>query len=202
MQNSPSHQTFSKKADAVSASPLTGNNDLLAQGGEASQVLSTDEQLSLTATQAVAALKSGRLSATTYVTTLIARAKAVSDLNAMIVLDEAGALASAKQFDADRAAGKALGALAGLPIVVNPIYMSGRLGSQAPTSLSGSTPSQRRPPILAKTHTTPAAFQVDRLAAPQWLWRLALRQQVWEPTPVAPPENRHLFVASRVFAPR
>jgi mandelamide amidase len=66
----------------------------------------------------VAALKSGSLSATTYVTTLIARARAVSDLNAMITLDEVGALAAAKQFDADRAAGKALGALAGLPIVV------------------------------------------------------------------------------------
>ena len=72
----------------------------------------------MTATQAVAALKSGSLSATTYVTTLITRAKAVSDLNAMIMLDEAGAMAAAKQFDADRAAGKSLGPLAGLPIVV------------------------------------------------------------------------------------
>lgn len=118
MKNSPSHQNSSKETDAVTASTLPESTDLLAQGGEASQALSADEQLSLTATQAVAALKSGRLSATTYVTTLIARAKAVSDLNAMIILDEAGALASAKQFDADREAGKALGALAGLPVVV------------------------------------------------------------------------------------
>jgi mandelamide amidase len=36
----------------------------------------------------------------------------------MIMLDEAGAMAAAKQFDADRAAGKSLGPLAGLPIVV------------------------------------------------------------------------------------
>jgi mandelamide amidase len=36
----------------------------------------------------------------------------------MISIDEAGALAAAKQVDADRAAGKTMGALAGLPIVV------------------------------------------------------------------------------------
>ncbi len=118
MQHSPSRRNFFKTTSVVSASTLIGGTALVACGGDALAALSADEQLALTATQAVAALKSGRLSATTYVTTLIARAKAVSDLNAMITIDEVGALAAAKQFDADRAAGKALGALAGLPIVV------------------------------------------------------------------------------------
>ncbi len=118
MQHSPSRRNFFKTSGAVSASTLLGSTALVACGGNSTPALSSDEQLALTATQAVAALKSGNLSATTYVTTLIARAKAVSDLNAMITLDEVGALAAAKQFDADRAAGKALGALAGLPIVV------------------------------------------------------------------------------------
>lgn len=118
MQHSPSRRNFFKTSGAVSASTLLGSTALVACGGNSTAALTSDEQLALTATQAVAALKSGSLSATTYVTTLIARAKAVSDLNAMITLDEVGALAAAKQFDADRAAGKALGALAGLPIVV------------------------------------------------------------------------------------
>jgi len=118
MQHSPSRRHFFKTSGAVSASTLLGSSALVACGGNSTPALSSDEQLALTATQAVAALKSGSLSATTYVTTLIARAKAVSDLNAMITLDEIGALAAAKQFDTDRAAGKTLGALAGLPIVV------------------------------------------------------------------------------------
>ena len=118
MQHSPSRRNFFKTSGAVSASTLLGSTALVACGGNSTPALTPDEQLALTATQAVAALKSGNLSATTYVTTLIARAKAVSDLNAMITLDEAGAMAAAKQFDADRSAGKTLGPLAGLPIVV------------------------------------------------------------------------------------
>jgi mandelamide amidase len=118
MQHSPSRRNFFKTSSVISASTLLGGTALVACGGDATPALSTDEQLALTATQAVAALKSGRLSATTYVTTLIARAKSLSDLNAMIFIDEAGSLAAAKQVDADRAAGKTMGALAGLPFVI------------------------------------------------------------------------------------
>ena len=118
MKHSSSRRTFFKTSGAISASTVLGSTALVAYGNNSSSGLTSDEQMALTATQAVAALKSGRLSATTYVSTLIARAKAVSDLNAMITLDEAGAMASAKKIDADRSAGKTLGALAGLPIVV------------------------------------------------------------------------------------
>jgi mandelamide amidase len=97
MKHSPSRRNFFKTSGAVSASTLLGSTALVACGDNTAPALSSDEQLALTATQAVAALKSGRLSATTYVGTLIARAKAVSDLNAMITLDEAGAMATAKQ---------------------------------------------------------------------------------------------------------
>ncbi len=118
MPHSPSRRNFFKTSSALSASTLLGGTALVACGGDATAAMTTDEQLALTATQAVAALKSGRLSATAYVTTLIARAKSLSDLNAMIFIDEAGALAAAKQVDADRAAGKTMGALAGLPFVI------------------------------------------------------------------------------------
>lgn len=92
---------------------------LTACGGDSNTAtLTSAEQLNLTATEAVAALKAGKMTATEYVTNLIARAKSLSDFNAMICIDEAGALAAAKQVDADRAAGKTMGALAGLPFVV------------------------------------------------------------------------------------
>jgi mandelamide amidase len=119
MTPNTSRRQFFKSTGAVSAAAMLGGAGLTACGGSSGvAALSADEQLALTATQALAAYKAGSLTATAYVTNLIQRAKALSDLNAMITLDEAGALVAAKQVDADRAAGKTMGALAGLPIVV------------------------------------------------------------------------------------
>lgn len=87
-------------------------------GGDGDDALDVEQQLQLDATQAVAAIREGRVSAEAYVSTLIARARALSDLNAMIVLNEAGALAAARAVDAARSAGSTLPPLAGLPIVV------------------------------------------------------------------------------------
>jgi indoleacetamide hydrolase len=80
--------------------------------------LSTEQQLALTANQALAAMKAGTLTSERYVTTLLARAEALKDLNAFITLNASGALAAARQVDALRKSGAALGPLAGLPIVV------------------------------------------------------------------------------------
>lgn len=80
--------------------------------------LSADAQVQLTATQAVEAIRTGRLSAEEYVDTLSARAERLAALNSLIVVDKAGALAAAKRVDELRARGAALPALAGLPIVV------------------------------------------------------------------------------------
>jgi indoleacetamide hydrolase len=119
MTPNASRRHFFKSTGAVSAAAMLGGVGLTACGGSSGvAALSADEQLALTATQALAAYKAGSLTATAYVTNLINRAKSLSELNAMISIDEAGALAAAKQVDADRAAGKTLGALAGLPIVV------------------------------------------------------------------------------------
>jgi len=46
-----------------------------------------DEQLALTASQAVAAIQSGRLDARDYVATLLARAAALDSLNAFTAID-------------------------------------------------------------------------------------------------------------------
>ena len=77
-----------------------------------------DEQLALTATEAVIAIQSGRLKAADYVGTLLARAEVLSTLNALTVLNTDGALAAAKGIDALSTDEKRRLPLAGLPVVV------------------------------------------------------------------------------------
>jgi mandelamide amidase len=74
--------------------------------------------LAMDSTQALAAIRSGRLSAEAYVAAQIARAEQLADLHALISIDKAGALAAARRIDAMRSSGVALPVLAGLPIVV------------------------------------------------------------------------------------
>jgi indoleacetamide hydrolase len=149
MTPNASRRQFFKSTGAVSAAAMFGGAGLTACGGSGGvTALSTDEQLALTATQALAAYKAGSLTATAYVTNLINRAKSLSDLNAMISLDEAGALAAAKQVDADRAAGKTMGALAGLPIVVKDnINTKGMKTTGGTSSLRNFTPAKNAPSV-------------------------------------------------------
>jgi len=112
-------RAFLKSTGVLATTPWLGAGLAACGGGDGdNDKLGTDAQLKLDATQAVAAIRDGRVSAEAYVSTLIARAKTLSDLNALIVLNEAGALTAARAVDAARATGTALGALAGLPIVV------------------------------------------------------------------------------------
>jgi mandelamide amidase len=149
MTPNASRRNFFKSTGAVSAAAMFGGAGLTACGGSSGvTALTADEQLALTATQALAAYKAGSLTATAYITNLINRAKSLSDLNAMISLDEAGALAAAKQVDADRAAGKALGALAGLPIVVKDnINTKGMKTTGGTSSLRNFQPSSNAPSV-------------------------------------------------------
>jgi Asp-tRNA(Asn)/Glu-tRNA(Gln) amidotransferase A subunit family amidase len=119
MTTNASRRQFFKSTGAVSAAAMFGGvgAGLTACGGDSSST-PEDPLLALTATQVVANIKNGTLKAETYMAAMIARAKAASGLNGMIFLNEAEALKAAKAVDADKAAGKTLGALAGLPIVV------------------------------------------------------------------------------------
>ena len=108
---------------ATAAGSLLGIAGCASPGGPgdtryAGAPMSTAEQLQLTSVQAVAAVRSGRLTAEEYVRTLLARAQAVNNLNTMIVLDGSAAIAAARQVDGLRDAGGRLPPLAGLPIVV------------------------------------------------------------------------------------
>jgi mandelamide amidase len=107
-----------------------------------------DEQLALSATQAVAAIQSGRLRATDYIATLLARAAALSSLNALNALDLDGALAAAQRIDALPAAARAQLPLAGLPIVVKDNINTAGLQTSAGTpALAGFIPQSNAPSV-------------------------------------------------------
>jgi len=100
-----------------------------------------DEQLALSATGAVAAIQSGRLQATDYVATLLARAAALETLNALTVIDLDGALAAARRIDGLSAEAKARLPLAGLPVVVKDNINTVGLATSAGTpALEGFVP--------------------------------------------------------------
>jgi mandelamide amidase len=80
--------------------------------------LTADEQVALDSATAVASIRAGRFSAEAHVALLLARAHHLRDLNALITLNEAGALAAARRIDRLRRRGGDLPPLAGLPIVV------------------------------------------------------------------------------------
>ena len=97
-----SRRTFLKNSGALAASALTGATLSACGGGDDSEggEMNAQEQLALTSSQAVAAIQNGSLSAEAYVTTLLARADALKDLNAFITLNRDGALTAARNIDA------------------------------------------------------------------------------------------------------
>lgn len=148
MPPSKSCRVFLQATGATAASVALGG----ALGGCASAKqspapLSSTEQVELTASQAVQAIRDGRLSAETYTATLVARAEALTDLNGLIFLNKAGALTAARRIDALRASGAALPPLAGLPIVVKDNINT----SDMPTT--GGTPALRNVQPLANSPT-------------------------------------------------
>jgi mandelamide amidase len=80
--------------------------------------IAAQAQLSLSASDAVAAIANGSLGAVDYMHTLLEQVRAQAGLNSLITVNAAAALDAAAQVDAARAAGHALPPLAGLPIVV------------------------------------------------------------------------------------
>ena len=111
-----------------------------------------DQQLTLTAVEAVAAIRSGQLLATDYVATLLARAAALETLNALTALNMEDALAEARRIDALPAADKARLPLCGLPVVVKDnINTAGLLTSAGTPSLDGFKPRTTAPSVAKLT---------------------------------------------------
>ena len=90
----------------------------------------------LTTSEVIYALRDRRMSAEAYYTSLFkyAEVKPVAQLNAFITLNKEGALASARALDKDIAAGKTLGPLAGVPIIVKDNINTAQLKTTAGTA--------------------------------------------------------------------
>jgi Asp-tRNA(Asn)/Glu-tRNA(Gln) amidotransferase A subunit family amidase len=79
---------------------------------------SESEMTGLTATEAAAWIKRGDITAEAYVTTLLARADRLKDINALISTNREGALSAARAVDAKRKRKARLGPLAGVPLII------------------------------------------------------------------------------------
>ncbi|RKP49746.1 indoleacetamide hydrolase [Pararobbsia silviterrae] len=104
----------------------------------------------LSATDALAQMQSGRLSAERYISALIDRAQEHRSLNAFITFNETGAIETAKRIDAARAANKPVGPLAGLALVINDnINTAGVPTTSGTPGLKDFTPSVSAPVLQA-----------------------------------------------------
>ena len=126
----------------------------------------------LSATEAAGLLKSGTLKSEALVSAYLAKIKTRGDLNAFITVDEAGALAAAKKADANRASGKAVGLLQGIPIVVKDNFLVKNIpGGGGTPALKTFVPTEDAPVvdalrkagaiILAKTNMHELAFGIS-----------------------------------------
>ena len=104
--------------------------------------------LELSATDAVAAIHAGRLSATDYVNAALARAEARKDLNAIVSIDAEGARKAARAIDMKRSQGQSLPPLAGLPVVVKDNINTSDLPTTGGTlALANNRPSANAPTV-------------------------------------------------------
>jgi Asp-tRNA(Asn)/Glu-tRNA(Gln) amidotransferase A subunit family amidase len=112
---------------------------------------SNDEAVfSLSAAQAVRAIRTGELPARSYVVALLNRARYVAHLNALIEVDERGALERAAVIDDIIRSGKTPPPLAGLPIVVKDNINSASLPATGGTlALKNFRPEKNAPALQA-----------------------------------------------------
>jgi indoleacetamide hydrolase len=106
--------------------------------------------IDLSARDAVAAIRDGDVSAEAYALRLIERQRALAALKALTWIDEGRLLEAARAVDVARRAGRPLGALGGLPVIVKDnIDTVGFPTSAATASLKALTPRADAPVVAA-----------------------------------------------------
>ncbi|HEX2541687.1 MAG TPA: indoleacetamide hydrolase [Caldimonas sp.] len=108
------------------------------------------EMLAMSSGDVVAAIRSGRMSAESYVVAALDRAERLKDLNAFITLDRAGSTAQARRVDDMRGRGTALPPLAGLPIVVKDNINSRDLPTTGGTAALRNVRPRANAPVLQR----------------------------------------------------
>jgi mandelamide amidase len=104
----------------------------------------------LTATQAASDICAGIYTSAALVTAVLTRAKARSELNAFITLDEAGAMAATRAYDTARARGEPCKPLGGVPIAIKDnIEVAGLPATAGTPALKGYIPAEDAP-VVAK----------------------------------------------------
>ena len=96
--------------------------------------MTAQDMIALSAGDAVAAMRNGRITALAYAEALLARCAAGAEFNAFITLDPDAVRAQASAADARRAAGEVLGPLHGLPMPIKDSINTADLPTTAGTS--------------------------------------------------------------------
>ena len=162
-----SRRRFLRASSMVGLSGLVGTS-LSACGGSDP---AAPDPLTASSSEVLDAVQRGTLSAEACAKALIARAKQQADLNSLIFLNEAAALAAARQIDQDRQAGKSLKPLAGLFIVVKDNINTADMPTTSGTpSLQNARPTTTAPSlkrltdagaiVLAKSNLHELAFGI------------------------------------------
>jgi mandelamide amidase len=138
-----------------------------ATGGQRSEKLAR-----LGVADAARMIQAKEITSTELTAALIERAQANADLNAFITLDRLGALAAAREADADVAAGKLKGPLHGVPLVIKDnIHVAGLPNTAGTPALAGFMPKRNAPTVqrlldagaivLGKTNMHELAFGIS-----------------------------------------
>ena len=140
------------------AKPVFFAAALLCLGASAQAQPATPDIATLTASDAVQQLCAGMVTSEQLVSAYLAQAKAKTNLNAFVTLDEAGALKAARAADVQRKRGGACKPLAGLPVVIKDnIQVQGLPATAGSPALKGFVPAADAP-VVAKLRAAGAVI--------------------------------------------
>ena len=147
---SPSRRRLLKTAVWATQLSVTGGAMHLLQGCARESVESepVEDLRELGARAAVGHIQQGDMTAESYASQLLDQYNAHKDLNAVVTIDEARVLESARAIDQSRARGDRLGPLSGLPFVVkDQIDVAGYPTTAGNAALKGYVPTQSAPVV-------------------------------------------------------